>query len=88
MLIPAAASVLNVGLDLLFVVGFHWSLEGAGIATLISQIIAGVGLMIYAWHLSDEFRIRQSLWSWWAVPIGWFLADVVGFIVYKKSAMR
>ncbi len=59
----AASSMLNVGLDILFVVGFHWSLEGAGVATLISQIIAGVGLMLYAWHLNDEFRIHPSWWK-------------------------
>lgn len=59
----AASSLLNVGLDILFVVGFHWSLEGAGIATLISQILAGVGLMIYAWNLDEQFRIRPSAWS-------------------------
>lgn len=21
---------------------------------------------------------------WWAIPIGWFLADLVGFVYYRK----
>ena len=22
---------------------------------------------------------------WWSIPIGWALADILGFIVYKKN---
>ncbi len=42
------ASLLNVGLDLLFVVVFHWDVPGVAIATIISQIISAVGCIIYA----------------------------------------
>ena len=56
------SSVLNIGLDILFVVGFGWSLEGAAVATLISQIVAGVGLMLYAWKMQSEFRIHLFTW--------------------------
>lgn len=31
------ASLINIGLDLLFVVGFHWGVSGAAIATVIAQ---------------------------------------------------
>lgn len=44
----AVASLLNVGLDLLFVVVFHWDVPGVAIATIISQIISAVGCIIYA----------------------------------------
>jgi putative MATE family efflux protein len=44
----AIASVLNVILDLLFVVVFHWDVPGVAIATIISQIISGAGCIIYA----------------------------------------
>lgn len=37
-----AASLLNIGLDLLFVLVFSWGIAGAAIATLISQIFAAV----------------------------------------------
>lgn len=42
----AVSSVLNIGLDLLFVVGFHWGIRGAA-ATVVSQYIAGIGILLY-----------------------------------------
>ena len=42
------ASLLNIVLDLLFVVKFHWGVPGVAIATIISQIISAVGCVIYA----------------------------------------
>ena len=35
------AVVANIGLDLLFVCGFDWGIEGAAIATIISQAMSG-----------------------------------------------
>ena len=43
----AVSSVLNIGLDLLFVVGFHWGIRGAAAATVVSQYIAGIGILLY-----------------------------------------
>lgn len=37
-----AASLANIFLDLLFVLGFHWGIAGAAAATLIAQLISGV----------------------------------------------
>jgi putative MATE family efflux protein len=42
------ASLLNVILDLLFVVVFHWGVPGVAFATIISQIVSAVGCIIYA----------------------------------------
>ena len=36
------ASVVNIGLDLLFVCRFHWGVAGAAIATLIAQVLSVV----------------------------------------------
>ena len=36
------AALMNVALDLLFVVGFHWGIAGAAIATVISQVASAV----------------------------------------------
>ena len=36
------ASLVNVGLDLLFVMGFHWGVAGAAAATVIAQVFSGV----------------------------------------------
>ncbi len=56
-------SVLNVVLDLLFVVGFQWGIGGAAAATVISQVLAGVGIGAYTWRrepLVKEAWRRQA----------------------------
>jgi putative MATE family efflux protein len=53
----AVASVLNVVLDLLFVVVFHWDVPGVAIATIISQIISAIGCIIYAMKKVKLLRI-------------------------------
>ena len=40
--------ILNIGLDLYFVLVLKQGIRGAAIATVISQYISGIGLMIYA----------------------------------------
>lgn len=44
----AVASLLNVVLDLVFVVVFHWDVPGVAIATIISQIVSAIGCIVYA----------------------------------------
>ena len=41
--ILAACAVLNIVLDLWFVLGLSWGVEGAGAATVLSQYVSGVG---------------------------------------------
>ena len=41
------AALLNVGLDLLFVLVLRWGVSGAAAATVIAQYAAGLGLTIY-----------------------------------------
>lgn len=41
------ASLLNVVLDLLFVIVFHMGVPGVAIATIISQILSGAGCIVY-----------------------------------------
>jgi len=42
------ASILNVVLDLLFVIAFHWGVAGVAIATIISQFVSAIGCIVYA----------------------------------------
>lgn len=44
----AVSSVLNVGLDLFFVLGLHWDVRGAALATVLAQWTAAVWLASYA----------------------------------------
>lgn len=40
------ACVVNIVLDLLFVIGFDWGVAGAAIATIIAQAVSGIGCII------------------------------------------
>jgi len=42
------ASIINVILDLLFVIAFHWDVVGVAVATIIAQFISGISCTIYA----------------------------------------
>lgn len=50
-----AASVINIGLDLFFVLQFDWGLRGAALATVIAQAVSGMGLGIYIWKKEPFF---------------------------------
>jgi putative MATE family efflux protein len=41
------ATVMNIGLDILFVVGFNWGIEGAALATIVAQGGAFITAIIY-----------------------------------------
>lgn len=43
----AVSALTNILLDLLFVLGFHWGVAGAAVATVIAQYLSGVGLTLY-----------------------------------------
>lgn len=54
--------LLNVGLDLLFVGAFGLGVFGAALATMLSQLLAGAGSLLYAFRRNPYFRLnRQSL---------------------------
>ena len=56
----AVAVVLNIVLDLLFILLFGWGVRGAAWATVVAQAVSGVGLCLYAIKKFPEFRIRRQ----------------------------
>lgn len=54
------SSVLNIILDLLFVLKFHWGVEGTAIATVISQAVSAVVSVIYMQKKYDYYRFRKG----------------------------
>ena len=58
----AVSTVLNIGLDLLFVVVFPWGIKGAAIATVISQYVSAVGIGIYVVKSCRELLPKRSEW--------------------------
>ena len=49
------SALLNIGLDLLFVLVFHWGIAGAAAATVFSQYVPGAGLLAYTFLRCREF---------------------------------
>lgn len=56
----AVSAVLNIVLDLWFVIGLKRGVAGAAEATVISQYIAGFGIAIYTWTRCPELRVNRS----------------------------
>lgn len=56
----AVSVVLNVGLDLYFVISLDMGIVGAAVATVISQYISGAGLLLYFLFACPEYRVGKS----------------------------
>lgn len=59
MVFLGTAALLNVGLDLLFVLVFDMGVKGAAAATVIAQYVSGVGLAFYTWFFSPALRPKK-----------------------------
>lgn len=56
----ACASVLNIALDLWFVLGLGWGVSGAAQATVISQYVSGIGIAAYALKRYPQIRFQRG----------------------------
>ena len=54
------ASVLNVGLDLLFVVAFEMGVNGAALATIMAQGVSAIGSIIFAFAKNPMFKLDKE----------------------------
>ena len=60
LLFLAVSAILNIGLDLWFVVGLQRGVAGAAEATVISQYVSGLGIMVYTWFGSPQLRVTRD----------------------------
>lgn len=51
---------INIGLDLLFVIEYGWSVFGVALATVIAQLVAAIGAFIYALRKISCFRVKKE----------------------------
>ena len=56
----ACASVLNIALDLWFVLRLGWGVSGAAQATVISQYVSGIGIAVYALKRYPQIRFQRG----------------------------
>lgn len=54
------SSILNIGLDLLFILSFGMGIKGAAIATVISQMSSAILCFIYAYHKYPILRLQRE----------------------------
>ena len=54
------ASLVNVVLDLWFVLGLGWGVVGAGVATAFSQFLSAVTCIFYAYKSNTYFRLKKK----------------------------
>lgn len=58
------SAVLNIILDMLFVVGLKWGVSGAAAATVISQYTSGMGITVYYAFRCNRLHIRKVHMRW------------------------
>ncbi len=56
------STALNVGLDLLFILSFHWGVAGAAVATVLAQLVSTVGCFVYAFARYPVLRLHREDW--------------------------
>lgn len=54
------STILNVGLDLLFVISFNWGVAGAAIATLLAQAVSALLCLRYMWHRFPLLKMEKE----------------------------
>ena len=60
----AVSTVLNIALDLWFVLGLKRGVTGAAEATMIAQYVSGIGIAVYTWFRCPQFRTGPRAISW------------------------
>lgn len=90
------ASIINIGLDLFFIINLHWGVFGAAFATTISQFVAGFGSLWKVCRGFDVLKMQKGDWGWnwrriWnllslGVPMGLqFSITAIGSVMLQSS---
>ncbi len=58
------SSLINIGLDLLFVLSFHWGVVGAAQATVIAQYASGIGMLLYYLLRRKDLSVSSADRKW------------------------
>ena len=93
------STVLNIGLDLLFIIVFRWGVAGAAAATVSAQLISTVACFVYAFVKYPKIRLRPADWkidigdallhAEQGIPLGLqFSVLAVGIIVMQSVVVK
>lgn len=64
LLFLAISVVLNVALDIYFVVCIDWGIAGAALATVFAQFVSGIGITGYFLYQFPQYRLSRSDMCW------------------------
>ena len=64
LLLLGVAAVMNIALDLVFVIAFRWGVAGAAAATVLSQYASGLGILLYYLLRFPELRVARRHIRW------------------------
>ncbi len=64
LLFLGVAAVMNIALDLVFVLVFRWGVTGAAAATVLSQYASGLGILLYYLLRFPELRVARRHIRW------------------------
>ena len=64
LLFLAISVVLNVALDIYFVVCLDWGIRGAALATVFAQFVSGIGITCYFLQKFPQYRLSCSDMCW------------------------
>ena len=71
-----------IGIGFLFLLyGFYRAVKKPGMSLILTIVSLGTRVAL-AYATAGTFGV---IGIWLAIPIGWFLADLLGYIYYKKS---
>ena len=58
------ASLVNIVLDVVFILTFHMDVFGAAFATVLSQLLAGVGCLVRMYRGFPMLKMEREDWRW------------------------
>lgn len=58
------SAVMNIALDLLFILVFHWGVAGAAQATVIAQYASGLGILCYCLFFRKDLLVEKKYRCW------------------------
>ena len=79
--------VLNIGLDVLFILPLGLGVMGAALATVLSQYTAGLGLAVYTWKTAPHLRVKREDRTWEGSSVGNVLSLSL-FTCLQQSVMN
>lgn len=73
----AVAALVNIVLDLYFVLVLRWGVAGTAAATVLAQYLCGIGIAVYTWRSCPQLRVKARHWRLRAATV----REIAGFSV-------